>query len=168
MRKPMEKSECEIVSYEDRYKEQVISLILGIQNEEAGIGLFIEEQPDLLDIQESYEKDGGHFWVSLDENGEVAGTIGLMKRKKGLGILKKFFVRKDCRSRKVGLRLYLTLLDFGKKAGISKLLLDTPSVAKASHRFYEENGFVRITKEELPIPYEFPDRDSYLYLKLLE
>lgn len=48
-------------------------------------------------------------------------------------------------------------------------LLDTPAVAVASHRFYERAGFVRITKEQLPFPfpYQYPERDSWLYLLVL-
>lgn len=157
-----------ITTYEDGYKEQVIKLILDIQNKETGINLSLQEQPDLNDIQAAYGERGGSFWVALDEKGNVAGTIGLMRKEDGCGILKKFFVRMDCRSQKVGLQLYLALLDFAKKQGYKILLLDTPAVAEASHRFYEKNGFVWITKEELPVPYEFPDRNSYLYLKRLE
>ncbi|MCM1159438.1 MAG: GNAT family N-acetyltransferase [Clostridium sp.] len=157
----------EIVGYRDCYKEQVIKLILEIQNMEAGINLSLQEQPDLKDIKASYMADGGYFWTALNEKEEVIGTIGLMRKENGCGILKKFFVHRDYRSRKVGLQLYLSLLDFCMKHYFKMLLLDTPSVAEASHRFYERNGFNRIAKEELPICYEFPDRNSYLYLKRL-
>ncbi|MCM1088674.1 MAG: GNAT family N-acetyltransferase [Muribaculaceae bacterium] len=157
----------EITQYQDSDKEQVIQLILDIQNQEAGINLSLQEQPDLNDIQAYYMEKGGYFWTAHNENWEVIGTIGLMKREKGLGILKKFFVRKDYRSQKVGLQLYLSLLAFCQEHAFKALLLDTPAVATASHRFYEKNGFVRIPKDELPIPYEFPDRNSYLYIKQL-
>jgi len=156
-----------ITTYEDKYKDEVIKLILDIQNKEAGIGLSLQEQPDLDDIEASYMKNGGYFWIALDEQGKVIGTIGLMNKKDGVGILKKFFVRAEHRRQKVGLQLYLSLLNFCAIHRLKTLLLDTPAVAKASHRFYEKNGFVKITKDTLPIPYDFPDRNSYLYLKRL-
>jgi len=156
-----------ITGYKSKYKEEVIQLILTIQNQEACIDLPLEDQPDLNDVEQAYMKDGGYFWIALDEQEEVIGTIALMNKKGGFGILKKFFVRADYRSQKVGLNLYLALLDFCERQGIRTLILDTPSVAKASHRFYEKNGFAKITKENLPIPYDFPDRDSYLYIKQL-
>lgn len=155
----------EIICYKDQYKDEIISLILNIQNREAGIHLPLEEQPDLTDIKTAYIKDGGCFWLALNEQDEIVGTIAVMKKEGGFGILKKFFVRADYRSQKVGFQLYLTLLDFCNQHNITSLLLDTPSVAKASHRFYEKNGFVKIQREDLPIPYDFPDRDSYLYFK---
>ncbi|MGG3450297.1 hypothetical protein [Domibacillus aminovorans] len=40
-----------ITIYENRYKEEVIKLILYVQNVEAGVGISIEEQPDILDIR---------------------------------------------------------------------------------------------------------------------
>lgn len=157
----------EIVRYNDIYKEDIVRLILHIQNEEAGINLSLQEQPDLSDVETFYLQNGGYFWVALNEQNEVIGTIALMNKGGGMGVLKKFFVRADYRSQKVGFQLYKTLLEFCAKRGIDTLILDTPSVAKASHKFYERNGFVRITKDELPIPYEYPDRDSYLYINKL-
>lgn len=158
----------QIIEYEDRYKDQIIDLILTIQNKEAGIGLSLEEQPDLCDIQNAYINDGGDFWVAVNEQGDAVGTIGLMNKGNGYGILKKFFVRSDYRSHKVGLQLYQALQKFCKDNHFKVIILDTPSVAETSHHFYERNGFSRIAKNELPIAYDYPDRDSYLYLKRLE
>ncbi len=87
-----------------------------------------------------------------------------MLKENGCAVLKKFFVEKSYRSQKVGLKLFLELLDFAKKKGIEHIILDTPSVAKASHRFYERSGFKRIEISELSIEYDYPDRDSYLYI----
>lgn len=116
----------QIEPYSGKWDEEIISLILTIQNEEAKIGLSLEEQPDLLDIHGSYQK--------------------------------------DYRSKKVGLVLYQTLLEYAKNAGICHLILDTPSVAHASHVFYEKAGFRRIDASRLPVPYTYPDRQSILYL----
>lgn len=153
----------EIITYQDRYWRKAIDLILGIQNEEAGIGLSLEEQPDLLDIPQSYQAPGGQFWLAIEDDA-VVGTLALMNKGQGRGVLKKFFVRKDHRNKRVGYRLYQRLLEFAGEKGLTTILLDTPSVAEASHRFYERAGFRRIGKAELPFPYEYPDRDSYLYV----
>lgn len=87
-----------------------------------------------------------------------------MLKENGCAVMKKFFVKKEFRSQGVGLALYSELLKYACAAGVRHLILDTPSVAMASHRFYEKAGFRRITAEELPIRYSFPDRDSYLYM----
>ena len=153
----------EFIEYSDVYKEQVINLILDIQNNEAKINLSLDEQPDLKDINNYYIKNGGVFFLAVD-NGNVAGTIGLMMRENNCAILKKFFVKSEYRSKKIGLRLYLRLLEFAKKSGVKYIVLDTPSVAKASHKFYERAGFCRVEKTQLPIDYDYPDRKSFLYI----
>lgn len=96
--------------------------------------------------------------------GRVVGTLGLMLREDGCAVMKKFFVDREYRSQRVGLALYKRLLSHAEKTGVRHILLDTPSVAHASHRFYETAGFRRITPAELPIPYTYPDQDSLLYL----
>lgn len=51
-----------------------------------------------------------------------------------------------------------------KEHGYKQALLDTPSVATDSHRFYERAGFLKIDPSDIPFEYHYPDRDSYLYL----
>ena len=152
-----------IIEYTNDYDWQVKDLILNIQNDEAKINLTIEEQPDLLDIKTYYFDNGGKFWLAVEDN-ELIGTIALMNKGNGNGALKKFFVRQDRRSRKVGLALYKVLYEYALENDYKTILLDTPSVASASHAFYEKSGFVRIKKSQLPFEYDYPDRDSYLYL----
>ena len=124
---------------------------MSIQNEEAKIDLSLAEQPDLTDIARFYQKDGGNFWIALAD-GKVIGTVGLMMKENGCAVLKKFFVQKAYRSQKVGLALYTQLLTFAAGKGVKHVILDTPSVAHASHRFYERAGFRQITKAQLPAP----------------
>ena len=153
----------EIIKYQDIYKQQVIDLILHIQNSEAKINLTIEEQPDLLEVPLYYEKNGGAFWIAVEKE-KAIGTIAFMNYGSGNAVLKKFFVRSDWRNQKIGYALYEKLITFLKDEKYKWVLLDTPSVATTSHRFYEKAGFRKITKENLPFRYEYPDRDSYLYL----
>lgn len=152
-----------ILRYQDKFKQQIIDLILHIQNDEAKIHLSLEEQPDLLDIPFYYEKNGGAFWAAVEKE-EVIGTLAFMNYGNGNAVLKKFFVRADRRGQKIGCALYQTALSSLTQNGYTHILLDTPSVAKASHVFYEKAGFRRISRQNMPFPYEYPDRDSYLYL----
>ena len=152
-----------IETYSGKFDDEIIALILSIQNDEAKIGLSLQEQPDLIDIRRSYQKPGGEFWIALAD-GKVVGTIGLMLKENNCAVLKKFFVDKAFRSQKVGLSLYNELLKYAAGKGIRHIILDTPAVAHASHRFYEKAGFCKISAAELPVPYSYPDRESILYL----
>lgn len=149
--------------YDDKYKSQIIKLILSIQNGENQLNLSLEEQPDLNDIQKCYIDDGGMFWVMLDGD-KVIGTIGLMMKENQSAILKKFFVDKYYRSQGIGLELYKCLLRYAMQKNVKYIILDTPSVAEKSHKFYERAGFRVITEKELPVEYKYPDRNSLLYM----
>jgi RimJ/RimL family protein N-acetyltransferase len=153
-----------IVPYREEHRQPVIDLVLYIQNVEAGVGLSLQEQPDLLDIHQAYVVPGGGFWVALDGRGEVAGTIGLQVRA-GHGIMKKFFVRADQRgsARGVSAGLYDALMRHARAAGLASIILDTPAAAQRSHAFYRKSGFREVTQAQLPIEHRFPNRDSLLF-----
>ncbi|MBQ3405609.1 MAG: GNAT family N-acetyltransferase, partial [Oscillospiraceae bacterium] len=146
-----------------KYDDQIIELILGIQNGETDLKLTLEEQPELADVAGYFQKGGGEFWIAL-EGDEVIGTIALMLRENACAVLKKFFVAAPYRSKKIGLALYSALLDYARTRQVRHIILDTPSVARASHRFYDRAGFRRVTASDLPVVYTFPDRDSILYM----
>lgn len=153
----------QIETYSQKYDKEIISLILDIQNNEAKINLPLHEQPDLLDIKHSYQQNGGEFWVALS-NDRVIGTIGLMIKERNCAVLKKFFVKKEFRFQKVGLSLYKKLIEHAENMGVCNIILDTPSVAHASHSFYEKAGFRKVSINELPIAYSYPDRNSICYM----
>lgn len=122
MSKRMEAEALKIETYSKKYDNEIITLILDIQNKEFKINLPLQEQPDLLDIGYYYQQQGGEFWIVLSE-GHVVGILGLMKREHNCAIMKKFFVKKEFRSRKVGISLYNGLLHFAKTAGIQHIIL---------------------------------------------
>ena len=152
-----------IETYSGKYDDQIVELVLGIQNGESALGLTLEEQPELRDIGGSFRQKGGEFWIALDGE-KVVGTLGLIPRENACAVMKKFFVAEAYRSKKTGLALYTELIDFARKTGIKRIILDTPAIAHASHRFYDRAGFRRISYAELPIEYTYPDRGSWLYM----
>jgi N-acetylglutamate synthase-like GNAT family acetyltransferase len=147
----------------------VIALVLHIQNIEYRLGISLEDQPDLLHVEAAYAETGGGFWVAGSAAGEVVGTLGLQVKlgvnRELWGVVKKFFVRADQRGRPEGIsaRLYATLLEHARTAQLRGLVLDTLAAAARSHAFYSRAGFRRIGAHELPLEYEYPDRDSRLF-----
>lgn len=151
-----------IETYDKKYDKEVIALILEIQNNEAKINLSIDEQPDIKDIHKNYQLSGGEFWIA-EENNHVIGTIGIIIKENQCAVMKKFFIASKYRSKGIGLKLYQKLIEFAKK-NIKHIILDTPSTAVKSHRFYEKSGFKKINRNQLPIEYTYPDRNSLLYM----
>lgn len=154
----------QIIPCSAAYAPQAVALILSIQNDENGLGLTLAEQPELRDIPVAFANGG--FWVAVSA-GRVVGTIGLLRVGQTGGILKKFFVDAAWRGCQVGLQLYQTALAHAEAAGLRVLVLDTPAIAVRAHSFYRRAGFVQIQPQELPFPYQYPDRDSLLFRKTL-
>ena len=154
-----------IETYTEADREEIIALVLHCQNDGTRPAVSVDSQPELLHIKEKYLDGGGGFWVAK-ENGRVAGSIGRMMCGGGLAILKKFFVYEPYRGRPyhLGRRLYQTLLSFSKEKGVKKIILDTPKNTDRAHKFYEKAGFRKIKKEDLPVDYDYPYKDSDFFL----
>ncbi len=156
----------EIFEYEDKYRDDIMRMILKIQREEYGIPITEKDQPDLADIKRFYMRDSGSFWVALD-NGEVAGTIGLKNIGNGNAMLRKMFVAKEYRGKEKGVSagLLARLLDRARQKGFRSIYLGTTPQFTAAHRFYKKNGFKEISMEELPesFPVMKVDRKFYCF-----
>jgi RimJ/RimL family protein N-acetyltransferase len=150
-----------IRDYQGGRDQEVADLVLSIQNREAGLDLTIDDQPDLLRIVQEYR--GGGFWVAVDGNEAIVGSIGLLVYGP-IGVLKKFFVAKTYRGGGgPAIGLLNALLTRARMLELTDIVLDTPSVATRSHAFYERSGFRRAAAADLPPAYAYPDRDSILY-----
>jgi N-acetylglutamate synthase-like GNAT family acetyltransferase len=88
--------------------------------------------------------------------GAIVGTIGLMRLRDDLGVMKKFFVAADYRGRDRGVAraLYERFVESAKGKGVTQVILDTPSAAVRSHAFYRSVGFVQIDRSALPMSYD--------------
>jgi RimJ/RimL family protein N-acetyltransferase len=164
---PIEKNGREIVVDEFRpaFQAEIVDLILHVQNVEYSVNISLNEQPDLLDIEGCYRASGGAFWVALNDTGEVVGTLGLQRKTHAVGVLKKFFVSTAYRGGETNCasKLFDTLLDFSLRRGIETIVLDTPSAATRSHAFYRRKGFRQISETDLPVQYDYPNRDSLFF-----
>ena len=144
-------------------------LVLGIQREEFGVPVTLEEQPDLRDVPAYYRRDRGAFWVAVDGD-ELVGTIGLLDIGHGQGALRKMFVAPSHRGVAVGAgaALLRTCLEWAARVGMREVLLGTTEQFRAAHRFYEKWGFVRIPLEALPAHFPRMRLDTRFYRYDLE
>ncbi|MGY3781874.1 GNAT family N-acetyltransferase, partial [Streptococcus gallolyticus] len=58
-----------------------------------------------MDIENSYQKQGGQFWVAINERKEMLGCIGLVALEQDNVALKKMFVSKNYRKAGLGKEL---------------------------------------------------------------
>lgn len=137
--------------YSDRHSAGIAALIVPIQQEEFGIPITYDDQPDLKDIDGFYRKGNGEFWVALDGD-RLVGSIALLDIGNGQGALRKMFVAVSHRGREHGVaqRLLDGLLDHARQHGMREVFLGTTAKFLAAHRFYEKNGFTLIEPDNLP------------------
>lgn len=154
----------EIKSVDNSYSEQAIDLILTIQQQEFNIPITVDDQPDLKEIESFYHEAGGNFWGAFID-GELVGSIALVKFDERAGAIRKMFVKKEFRGKELNIAQILLeiLIAFCRENKINNLYLGTVNVLKAAQRFYERNAFVKIKKEELPAPFPLMSADDVFY-----
>ncbi|MCP3809059.1 GNAT family N-acetyltransferase [Paenibacillus sp. Lou8.1] len=155
--------------YSTEYQPQVVDLILHIQKDEYGIAITKEDQPDLLDIENFYQRGNGNFWVALSE-GNVVGTIALLDIGNRKTALRKMFVKQNYRGKtfNVSNQLLHHAIGWARERSIEEIYLGTTPQFVAAHRFYEKNGFVSIAPGELPIGFPVMKVDKKFYRYVIQ
>jgi N-acetylglutamate synthase-like GNAT family acetyltransferase len=154
----------EIRPFSSVYEKQVVDLIVAIQRKEFNIPITADDQPDLKNIPEYYQKGNGNFWVAL-HNDKAVGTVSLLDIGGNLVALRKMFVNRDYRGREIGTaqKLLEISLNWAIIHGIRKIYLGTTPQFLAAHRFYEKNGFKEISKRDLPETFPIMKVDTKFY-----
>ncbi|HUR10126.1 MAG TPA: GNAT family N-acetyltransferase [Flavitalea sp.] len=158
-----EDDEVLIQPFTPPFEKQVADLILSIQREEFHIQITLKDQPDLTSIPAVYQQGIGNFWIAVKSN-VVCGTVGLSDIGNYEVALRKMFVSKDFRGHQgIAHSLIKELFDWCREKSVRKIYLGTVDILKAAHRFYEKNGFVRCSKEELPASFPLIHVDTIFY-----
>lgn len=139
-------------------------VILPIQQDEFGIPITIDDQPDLADVDTFYRRGAGNFWVA-QVGDETVGTIALLDIGHREAALRKMFVAAPYRGRALGVAQHLldTLLAWAAARRIERIYLGTTARFLAAHRFYEKNGFVEIAQSALPAAFPVMAVDTKFY-----
>jgi N-acetylglutamate synthase-like GNAT family acetyltransferase len=140
-----------IKEFEPAQQAAAIVHILDIENNEFAMGLTLEQQTDIVDIQKEYQQRNGNFWIALDEE-NVIGTTGIYSLPGNIGELRRMFVKPQYRSKefKVAQQLLDISLNWARANSYKKIFLETTDWLVAATKFYLKNKFTIIDKTELP------------------
>ena len=69
-----------IISFEDKYRDDMIFMVLGAKN---ALGRVPRLNEEFLNIKASYFDKGHPFWIALDEYDRVIGCIGTREDEEG-------------------------------------------------------------------------------------
>lgn len=158
----------DIVPFVAQQAKGTAALIIGIQRDEFGFPITLDDQPDLRDIPGFYQQGAGNFWVAVSDH-EVVGTVALLDIGNGQGALRKMFVHANYRGREHGVsaRLLDTLLEWARARSVKEVYLGTTEKFLAAHRFYERNRFQRIAATDLPVSFPKMALDTRFYRRAL-
>ncbi len=147
-------NKIKIKEYSEEYKEQVKNVIGKTLVDISVIdrkSLPIDDE-DLDKIEKIYSGKG-RFWIAIDNN-KVIGTVAIRDMGNQTAKLNRMFVLIEYHGSGVGQKLFDHAVNFAKKYGFTKIILNTHELMHRAHGFYEKNNFIRKGKKEDKYFYE--------------
>ncbi len=104
---------------------------------------------DIKDIEQSYFRRGGTFYVLEEKDGPIIGAYGLYPVDKATCELRKMYLRSSYRNKGLGKLLLEDALSKARQIGFKRMTLETASVLKEAISLYKSYGFVGYRPEYL-------------------
>ena len=132
-----------IIPFEESYRDDLIFMILQAKD---ALGRKPGLNEDLLDIKSNYFDKGGRFWIAIDENDRVIGSVGYV-RVDGTNeaFIHRLFVKAAEKHKGIGTALLKVAEECMKnnKILVSKVHLGTPKADwLESYSFYLKHGYL--------------------------
>jgi len=167
----LEKSRCQQdlikihrLSTSRTIRKQIINMIEIIQKGEFSLPIPDDINASILKAEEEfYYNNSYNFWYAVDAKGTIIGSVGLNKLDEQNAEIKKFFIHQTYRGRNIAPKLMNALIKAAAKHRFETLYLGTVGKLQAAQRFYEKNGFIRITEKELPQTFEIGPLDTVFF-----
>lgn len=103
----------------------------------------------LFELESRFSGPGRRFWV-IEDCGRVVGTVAIDRRRRGLAELKKMFLDRRYRGRGLGKRMLRAALDFARRSGYRRVMLETHSSLDEAIGLYRRAGFRRLRRIRVP------------------
>lgn len=104
----------QIIKFESKYRDDLIFMILEAKN---ALGRVPGLNDDLLDIKNNYFDKGDMFWIALDENDRVIGSVGYSSTDNNEAVLHRLFVKYNLKHQGIGTALLKTAEEHLKAKG---------------------------------------------------
>lgn len=141
-----------IIKYEEKYRDDMIFMVLEAKN---ALGRVPGLNEDLLDIQKNYLEIGDMFWLAIDDNDRVIGSIGYNSIKDTDEVwLHRLYVKYNLKRQGIGSALLETAEQYLHKQGkkVIKIHLGGDGFEESRY-FYPKHGYIeyqeRYMKKEI-------------------
>lgn len=143
-----------IIDYDDKYRDDMIFMILQAKD---SLGIVPTINEDLLNINDVYMNSGNKFWLAIDNNNRVIGSIGYLRiANTNEAFIHRFYIKVGYKRKGIGTKLLKTLEIEMKKSGIEYARVHLGFPQKnwfESYIFYPKHGYKK-------------DKDRYLIKKI--
>ena len=136
----------EIKLFEQKYRDDMLFMILEAKN---ALGRIPHIDEDLLDIFSNYIATGNMFWIAIDDNDRVIGTIGIKIISENEMWLKRLYVKSIMKRQGIGKKLYIKAEEFAKQKGINTIYTRFSADYVEAQRFYPAIGFTETKPYEM-------------------
>ncbi len=130
-----------IIPFEQKYRDDMIFMILEAKD---ALGRVPGLNEDLLDIQKNYLDRGDMFWIAIDENNRVIGSIGYNSLNDEEVALHRLFVKYNLKNQGIGTSLLQTAEEHIKSLNKKKIIVHLGNKEQffESWHFYPKHGYV--------------------------
>ncbi len=131
-----------IKRFEPKYRDDLIFMILDAKN---ALGRVPRLNEDLLDIQTYYFDKGDMFWIAVDDNDRVVGSVGYNAIEGSSEIyLHRLFVKPSIKHQGLGTSLLKTAEKHAKSKGKTAVYVHLGCPKEQwfeAYSFYPKNGY---------------------------
>ena len=132
-----------IKPFENKYRDDLIFMVLQAKD---ALGRVPGINADLLDINANYFEKGTMFWIALDDNDRVIGSVGYSKtEKEDEAYIHRLFIKPNLKHQGIGTALLKVVEDEMKSKGINVSLVHLGAPKEdwfESYSFYPKHGYV--------------------------
>ncbi len=138
----------EIRAFKDSDSKRVKELILSILTTEYPFDKNAYSDSDLDSIKEVYGGDRNHFFV-IDDNGAIAGTVGIKEDDRETALLRRLFVSPNYRRKGLGKMLIDKALEFAREKKYKSIVFRTTNRMVQAIELCKKKDFVEKEKLDL-------------------
>ncbi len=140
-----------IIKYEEKFRDDMIFMVLEAKN---ALGRVPTLNQDMLDIQGTYFDKGDMFWLAIDENDRVIGSIGYSSLDSTDEVqLHRLFIKSNLKHQGIGSQLLKVAEEDIKKRNKTAIHIHLGEPKEQwfeSREFYLKHGYVYTENENVP------------------
>ena len=137
-----------IIKYEKKYRDDLIFMVLEAKN---ALGRVPGLNEDLLDIEGFYFNKGDMFWIALDDNDRVIGSVGCNLLPDDEAVLHRLYIKYNLKRQGLGTELLDVAENFARNNGRKgmKVHLGDKVTYFESRSFYPKHGYEFIDADHM-------------------